>query len=356
MRNTITLLCVASLLAAQAPPAQTPPAENPNEQATFVEHFKFVLVPVTVTDRSGDVVNGLSPLDFVLTDNGRQQKIDEDVATHPLSVVVAIQANADTEKVLPQIQRLASAFESLVIGDNGELAMLAFDHRIQPLTDFTSDPKLIDAAFKKLRAGSYSSYLNEAAMTGVNMLRTRPSVRHRVMVIISENRDKGSHMKYREVLSAEGFANVTVYSVDVSQLLSALTTQAQPPRPNPIPPEARQLPGGAIGTPTTDSQNEMGNWVPALKEIFLAAKGLILPDPLDVYTKYTGGRQFSFHSQKTLEKDIAQIGQELHSQYFLTYMPDNQNEAGFHEIKVTVKREGLKVRARDGYYIAGSAQ
>jgi VWFA-related protein len=345
MRRVLAFLCVAGLLAAQEP-------SKPDISATF----RFILVPVTVTDHDGSFLNGLTPLDFHLTDNGQLQKITEDVTSHPLSMVVAIQANSDVEKILPTVKRLSSVFEALVLGDNGELAVMAFDHRVTTLTDFTSEPAKIDAAFKKLTPGSYSSNLNEAAMKGINLLRDRPKERRRVLVLIAENRDKGSEIKVREVLSAGEFANVVVYTVNVSQLLASLTSKAQPNRPNPIPPEARQLPAGVIGTPTTDMQMEMGNWVPAFKDIFLAAKGVFLPDPLDVYTKFTGGRQFSFKTQKSLEKDISQLGEELHSQYFLTYFPSTQEEGGFHQIVVTVDRPNVKVRTRDGYYWAGKAE
>jgi VWFA-related protein len=351
MRRIFAFLCVASLLVAQGPPPKTDSAEP-----VIRESFKFVLVPVTVTDKDGDFVNGLTPYDFRLTDNGKLQKITEDVASHPLSLVVAIQANADVEKILPQVQKLASVFEALVLGDNGEMAVLGFDHRIQKLTDFTSDTDKIDAAFKKLRPGSYSSNLNDAAMNAINMLRDRPTTRRRVLVLISENRDKGSEIKVREVLTAAEFANVVMYSVNMSQLISSLTAAPKPPRPNAMPPGARQLPAGIIETPTVEAQNEMGNWVPALKDIFLATKGLFLPDPLDVYTRYSGGRQFSFKTQRSLEKDISGIGEELHSQYLLTYSPSTTDEAGFHQIVVTVSKPGLKIRARDGYWLAGKPE
>ncbi len=315
-----------------------------------------MLVPVTVTDRSGNFVNGLTPFDFRLTDNGKLQKITEDIASHPLSMVVAIQSNADVEKIIPKIQKLSSVFESLVLGDTGRIAVLAFDHRVTTLTDFTADPAKIDAAFKKLQPGSYSSNLNDATMKAINMLRDQPSTRRRILVLMSENRDKGSEIKTREVLTEADFANVAIYSINMSQLIAALTSKPLPPRPNPIPPEARQLPGGTIGTPTTDSQMEMGNWVPALKDIFLAVKGVFIPDPLDVYTKYTGGREFSFKTQNTLERDISGLGEELHSQYMLTYSPNNQDEAGYHQIVVTVDKPDLKVRTRDGYWLAGKPE
>jgi VWFA-related protein len=233
-----------------------------------------------------------------------------------------------------------------------------FDHRVQTLTSFTNDPSQIEAAFRKLKPGSYTSALNDATMQGINMLKSRPTNRRRVLVQIAENRDKGSSIKTREVLTEADFANVYIYSINISQLLSALTGKAQPNRPSmySLPPGAVPLPLGQINTATTESQMNMGNWVPALKDIFDAAKGLFVPDPLDVYTKYTGGRQFSFKSQKALERDVAQLGDELHSQYILTYSPNNQTEGGYHQIVVQVMKPNLTVRTRDGYWIAAKAQ
>src|SRR5215475_11792081 len=134
MRPTL-LLCVASVLIAQNPPPQTPPASQEQADPVIRESFKFVLAPVTVTNRNHEFVPGLTPYDFRLYDNGKLQKITEDVGTHPLSLVLVIQANANVEKILPTIARTASIFESLVIGDDGEMAVIGYDHRSQVLTD-----------------------------------------------------------------------------------------------------------------------------------------------------------------------------------------------------------------------------
>ena len=347
MRNTIGLLCFAALLAAQ---------DESDKPISITA--RFVIAPATVTDKSGAFVAGLTPYDFKLYDNGKLQKITEDVTSHPISMVVAIQANADVEKILPSVQKLASVFESLVLGEDGELAVLAFDHRVQTLTPFTNDSEQIDGAFKKLKIGGYVSALNDATMQGINMLKSRPKNRRRVLVLISENRDKGSTIKSREVITEADFANVYIYSVNVSQLLASLTSKAQPNRPSQysLPPGATPLPLGQVNTATTESQMNMGNWIPALKDIFDAAKGVFVPDPLDVYTRYTGGREFSFKNQKALEKDIAQLGDELHSQYLITYNPNNQDEGGYHHIVVEIMKPGLSVRTRDGYWIAAKPQ
>jgi hypothetical protein len=138
--------------------------------------------------------------------------------------------------------------------------------------------------------------------------------------------------------------------------MASLTATPAPPRPDLTPPGGKHLPAGAVNTPTTDSQMEMGNWVPLIKDVFDAAKGVFVANPLEIYTRYTGGRQYTFVKQGTLDRAVSDIGAELHSQYLLTYSPNNQDESGFHAITVQVLRPDLKIRTRDGYYLAGKPQ
>jgi VWFA-related protein len=325
------------------------------DKPTFISNVRIVMTPVTVTDRGGNIIPGLTPADFRLLDNGKLQKIDQDMASHPMSMVIAVQANDKVEKILPQIQKLGSAIQQQILGDEGEVAILEFDHRMQTLSDFTSDPDAISKALKKLKPGSTSSRLNDAAIEAINLLKKRPETRRKVLLLISESRDNGSELKPREVLSAAEFANVNIYSIDISHLMSSLTAGPSANRSvlDNRPPGAVYQPNGAVETPTTQAQAALGNWVPLLDEIFIAAKGVFVPNPLKVYTTYTGGRQYSFMTQRELERAVSDLGAELHSQYLLTYTPNNQEEGGFHNIIVQVLKPDLKVRARDGYYIAG---
>lgn len=335
------------------PAASAAPTEG--DQAPFIVppvQVRAVQAPVTVLDADGSVVNGLNALDFRLYDNGREQKIFEDVEEHPISLVVAIQANREMEKILPQIRKTASLFDNLIAGQDGEIAVIAFDHRIQTLTNFTSDPDQLHAVFKdKLMPGSSTSALNDATMAGINLLRNRPKNRKRILLIIAENRDYGSGLHVRDVLTNAEFNNVVIYTLNVSQVLAQLTSSQLPNRPDTIPPGGQYLPNGQVMTPTTDIQlNQNGNWTPLFKDIFLATKSLFVPNPLNVYSHYTGAREFPFFTQKGLEQAIDKIGQELHNQYILTYQPNNQGEAGYHTIRVEVDKPGLRIVTREGYW------
>ena len=370
IRNLIAGVLVAGCALAQGPPAQpgqlkspitapvtAPQATQPDpDDIIFRQENVFVMAPVIVHDAKGNIVSGLSPLDFELYDNGKLQKITEDATTHPISMVVAVQASANMQKLLPDIQKIGSLFSGLVLGENGELAVLSFDHRIQTMTDFTSDPDKISAAFKKIKTGSTPNHVNDAAMEGVVMLRRRDKTRRRILLLISETRDSGSSRTVRDVLTEAEFKDVTVYAVEVSHLLTSLTSQHEPPRPNAIPPEARPLPAGVIRTQTIDAQENMGDYSPMIKEIFTAVKAIFISNPQEVFTKYTGGREYSYMTQKGLQKAIADIGDEIHSQYLLTYLPNNPGDAGYHEIEVRILKPGLKVTTRPGYWSAAKPQ
>lgn len=340
----------------QSAPLAQPPADLDEAPRIGGVTVRIVMAPVTVTDRAGNIMDGLAPADFRLYDNGKLQRVTEDMTSHPLSLVVAVQANAQVEKILPQIQKLGALLQAQVLGDNGEAAILEFDHRVQTLTDFTSDPDKVIAALKKIKAGSWSSRLNDATLESINLLKTRPATRRRALLLISESQDKGSQIKPREVLEAAEFANVVIYSVDISHFLASLTATPPPLATDTRPPGAVHMAGGNVATPTTDTQMQLGNWTPLLKDIFDVSKGVFVKNPLEVFTAYSGGRQYTFMDQKALDRAVSDFGAELHSQYLLTYVPNNQQEPGFHNIVVQVARPDLKIRTRDGYYLAGTPE
>jgi VWFA-related protein len=319
----------------------------------FRSNVVNVQVPVTVRDAKGNFVNGLAPVDFQLLDQGVPQPVKLDVAAYPISLVVAVQSDATARQILPTVQKTASIFGPLVAGETGEIAVIGFDHMVRVHTPFTSNQEEIKAGFAKLKPGSTQHHLDDAAMEAVRMLNRRGKDRKKVLILISETRDVGSAVTPRDVVTQAEFSDVQIYAVSMNHLVNQLTTQAEPNRPHPVPPEFRgNLPMGTMRTGTTDAQTNMGNWTPIFKEFFALVKGIFVPNSLEVYTKLTGGREQNFVSLSGLEDAVHEIGEEIHSQYLLTFAPQSQ-EGGYHEITVIVPTApNLKVTARTGYWIA----
>ncbi len=369
----IFLICAAVFVqsgVAQAPgtldPAKAPGEHQPNptgpllpppvstrDSDTFRTSTTVVIAPTTVRDRDGEFVNGLQLQDFELYDNNKLQKVNADVRDEPLSLVVAVQRSSNLTDFLPKIQRIGTQLNQLVAGQDGEIAVVGFDHRIQVMQDFTNEGAKVSEAMQKMTPGSSNHAVIDAVNQSIRMLAHRPPDRRRVLLLIAEKRDRGSELRLREALTESQFANVSIYSLDISTIVAAFTDKGIPPRPPPIPAEAQHLPGGGTSTPTTMEQNYYnGNYVPVFVDIFKAVKSVFVDDTLDVFTRFTGGREYSFVGEKSLDKAISGISDELHSQYLLSYSPNNQTEGGFHEIKVVVNRPKLEVRTRPGYWVA----
>jgi VWFA-related protein len=316
-----------------------------------------VVAPTTVTDSEGRYVHDLKPSQFTLFDNDKPQQIQVDESFAPISLVVAIQADAKVEAVIPKIQKIGTLLTNLVAGEQGEVALLSFDHRLQVLQDFTGDATKIQEGLKKLRPGSSSSRMIDAVEQSARMLKSRPKDHRRVVLLIAESRDKGSEGRLRESLTATQVDDVMVYALNMSRLYTETMAPPTNYRPDPIPASARHVPSGAVNTPTgvaqmTGSDGYSAHFVPLFTEIFRDVKGIFVDNPVEVFTKYTGGREIGFVSQKSLETAVSEIGREIHNQYLISYNPDNKVEGGFHTIRVVVNGP-YNIRTRPGYWLAG---
>jgi VWFA-related protein len=244
-----------------------------------------------------------------------------------------------------------------VAGQDGEIAVVGFDDRVQIAQAFTNDSGKVCEAIQALRTGSYSHATIDAVMESVRMLRNAPPDRRRILLVVAEKWDKGSQASLREALLEAQLANVTIYSLNVSTAAAELTSEPLPQPPPPVPITAQTLSSNAPRSPTTFSQNYyLGNWAPLVANGFYAVKDKVSDNTLEAFTRSTGGEGYSFHGQRSLDKALMKLTEELHTQYVLSYSPNNLNQGGFHEIRVVVKRGGLVVRTRPGYWVAGKPE
>lgn len=353
----VPLLLMSALLAVGAQ-AQAPVSSDAPDLGDVISRVQVnnIIAPVLVTDRSGKIIDGLEPHQFHLFDDNKEQNIQVDVAFQPVSLVVAIEASVRMDKILSQVKHLGTLLP-LVVGDHGEAAVLAFDSRLRVMQDFTSDSDKVKAAIDKINAGNSSSRMIDAVDKAVYMLRKRPQDNRKIVLLVSETRDVASEGRVREALLDAQLSNVFVYTVDVTQLAVRLTESPTPPRPDPIDVTSRPGVLGHPSTPTSVAQNygvqNQVQFAPLLVEIYKDVKGIFVDNPAEVFTKGTGGEEFSFLKQRGLEDAIQRISQEIRSQYLISYRPNNEDEPGFHPIAVRMDNPNYIAQTRPGYWLGG---
>jgi VWFA-related protein len=332
------------------------PVDDAGQDSVFPVDIEVVTVPVTVTDPNGEFVTDLDGNDFTILDNGAPQKIESfELSLEPLSLALVVETSSRVESLLPEVRNTGLLVTQLIVGEMGEAVVIAFDNELKLLQDFTSDPELVEAAFRNLKPGGDAVRLSDAVARGIFLLQQRPKDRRKVVIVISEARDQGSNNSHGAVLRSAQQLGISVYTVGLS------TVRGLFGRPNegvssPFPPGVSARPMPANQPPTPDAQTNWGaanvNLLALIAELVSNTKNLIAGNPLSVYAAGTGGQDFASGGKEQMEKALGRIGQELRNQYILTYRPNNLDEPGYHSIRVTVSRPNLEVRTRHGYVFA----
>jgi VWFA-related protein len=340
-------------------PVQQPPK---NASSNIKVHALLVNTPVTVRNEKGEMVDDLEKNNFRVTDNGVPQIITHfSLGGDPISLAVVVETSMRIGSILPEIRKAGILISQAVIGPTGEGAVVGFDSNVNVLLNFTDDSDAVDKTLSGLKEGNPGARLYDAMSKAVDLLSAQPEVsetdlgKRRVMLVISEAHDTGSEETLGDVLRRAQLANITIYSVGISGAKADLTRNSEPePAPSATPDGIIGMPGppGTVQTPTTQ-QNEQGggNLLALAVWAVKHAKDKVTAHQLDIAAVATGGVYVSTWKNRSIERAIDEIGGELHSQYTISYTPHGDNTEGYHEIKVTVDRKHLNVRARPGYYI-----
>ncbi len=363
----VAFLAAAWPLAGQSPSGPMTPlpgttAQQPPSQPKIGVRVALVNTPVIVRDSKGQMVDNLDAKDFHVTDNGVQQKLVHfDMGGDPLSLVILLETSSRVEPLLPQVRKTGILLTQTVMGANGEAAVVGFNDSVDKLQDFTTNQDKIESAITRLQSGTSGSKLYDAMAVGVEMLSGQPQPtadkpgRRRVMLIVSEAADAGSSTAFGTVLRQAQLSNVTIYSVGLSSTRAELQAAPRDTTPHPTPPGTFGMPPmpGTVQTPETENARYgSGDLTQAIIWVVQHVKDKITGNPLELAAAGTGGVHLATFKNRSIENAIDRIGDELHSQYSLSYAPTGTNDVGYHEIKVTVDKNALKIRARPGYYVA----
>jgi VWFA-related protein len=276
----------------------------------------------------------------------------------PLSLVVAIQTSGISAAALDKVRKVGAMVQPLITGERGAAAVMRFDERVQLLQDFTNDGDAISRAFAALTPGAdRESRMFDAVTDASRRLHKRGRSR-RVLLLISESKDRGSETKLEHAIEAAQRADVAVYALTYSAQWTAWTTKpGDAPAASPPPPLNPREANKPVVTPpppvTSDPSDQMhrdrqqnsGNLLAVFSEIARLGK----TNSVRALASATGGTQWGFTRLRGLEEALERFGGEVHGQYVLAFTP-SEDTRGFRRLQVQVAGGSYKVRARPGYW------
>lgn len=333
---------------APAPAQQTgkaPPAQQPNDAQSIIKvNVNYVVLPVTVKDSSGRLVADLTKDEFRVLDDNVEQRIEIFSAdAFPLSAIILL----DNDLKAKQAEQVESSLASIVAGlsTNDEAFICSFDSNFHPGKGFIRDQDKLVTELHRTKldrsrpdatvpvdSGPFSGptingqsvtsvgapppapsttvigqkttkALDDAVFEAAQLLKDRGRERRKIIFLISDG-ENGKTNKYNYEVTLKELLRygISVYTIGV------------------------------------------GNG-------FFERKF----SRLQSYAHDTGGDSFYAAKRNSLEELYSRVAEQARNQYTIAYNPrGNDRSKDYHTIEVRVRREGLDVRTREGYYSATS--
>jgi len=336
-----------------APPQPQPQPQAPGDVITsrndlfkIITNVTFIEVPVTVKDRSGKLVEGLSYKDFTVYEDGVPQKLSFfNSEPFPLSAAVVVDTNLPAgtmKKVNETLPALIAAFSEF-----DEVALYRYGNSVQQIDGFKGSSELSTASLERLKrpgkqggvpvlggpmgpqgpsvngrpvdptvppvytAPQESNVLNDAILRAAQDLsRREKGVRRRIIFVVSDGREYGSNARYDEVRKFLLAQNISVYALGVDTAAIPIYDRLNRVR----------LPGFGYG------------------------------DILPKYAIDTGGDTFAEFDKQSIERAYAKVTEVARNQYTLGYNTKATLSSTYHNIDVHVHYPDLVVVAKSGYY------
>ena len=327
----------------KAKPTPTPKPPEQEVLDVIKTTSNLVMVPVSVTDQTGQAIQGLQVADFRLMEEGKQQEIsgigDPEQVPLAIALLFDVSSSVSQKGFFASQQNAAAAFLKLVMKPVDKAAIFTITEEptmIQPLASAeTSAARMlrIPAATKPVPTAFYDT----VAAAAKYLADSAPSNFRRVIVVLSDGDDNFSNL-IRELSVAEARA------VQNGQATPAGTRTGLQQRHQRAVAEVQKAVQQADAI--FYSVNPGGPSVSLNQISMRAEKGM------EAIAEITGGTAFIPESDAELEKVFRQVAAELRGQYLLQYYASADAPPGqFRKIQVTVPaRNDVRVRARQGYY------
>jgi VWFA-related protein len=307
------------------------------QEPKFRARSNVVTVPTLVKDEKGGAVYGLEARDFQVDDDGFTQtvRLDETVESEPVSLVVVLQVGRRANREFPRMRGLGSMLSPVFSQPGCQVALVEFDSDVELVRDFTSSSALIEGDLERLRPGNGGAAILDALQFSVRLLENVPNPRRRVLLLISETRDHGSHIaKIQDVVTGVGNSSTVVYALPFSPSLSQV-----------------------LDTERGSNKDEWGGSPNLIAPLMMVSQAM-RKNTANAVATMTGGEYEMFESRRSFERLMVEFTNHLQSRYLLSFEPQSPHP-GLHEIRVRLRDPGKnknKVLARTSYWAEGTSQ
>jgi Ca-activated chloride channel family protein len=310
MRTRMILSLAVVMALAGVLYSQTPGQQN---QATQID-IDVVSVPlmVSVADSKGKIITNLKKEDFRIYEDGELQSIRSFTKESelPLSIALLVDSSGSVIDKLKFEKAAATDFFFNTIQRRKDRAMvISFDSDAYVLTDdtpdgFTDQPERLSEALREIQAGGGTAVFDAIYKATGQKLAHEKGERRRLIILISDGEDTASRFSRTEALEMAQRHDVTIYAISTNK------------------------------TSDTKSREKV--------------KG---DEVIQLLADETGGKAYFPLKLDELAADFQKIGEELRSQYILSYTPSNSVQDGtYRKIRVEMVNDKHKPRARKGYF------
>ncbi|MGD0797530.1 MAG: VWA domain-containing protein [Acidobacteriaceae bacterium] len=294
------------------PPApEEPTVKNPNG-ATYSLRVDVPIVNLDVSvilDKNHQFVPGLKPANFLVLEDGVEQKVDTVRITQtPITAVMLLEFARNSYVLINDMRNAAVGFFHSLRSDD-YVAVMTYDLQTHILSDFTNNQLVVAQALNSLTIPGFSDTdMFDALYEALD--RTSRIEGRKYILLIGSGADTFSKITLDKILAKiKATPNVTIFTISTGAILNQL--------------------GGGGG------MREM-NYLQAQNQ-------------MHTFAEMTGGLSFAPVFQGELPDDFNQINNSIRNQYLLTYRPTNMaNDGSYRKIKVIlVDNEGHPLQMAD---------
>jgi VWFA-related protein len=274
----------------------------------FDTGVEAVYVDVFVSEKSGPVL-GLRAEDFVVEDNGVRQRVEiVDRGEAQTTALLALDVSASVAgQKLDRLRAGARAFLSRM-QQRDEAALLTFGHRIELRHGPTTDRAAVAEALDRVVAGGGSAVIDTLYLC----LKRRWGAGRLLVVLFTDGQDTGSWLENEDVLRAARGSSTLLFVVGTE---APSSRSARPPTP--------------WGFRAVEAEPGF---------VYLLRRA----------AETTGGAYWTADPSR-LEAVFLKVLEAANARYVLSYEPQGVPRPGRHRLEVSVRRRGVKVRARQEY-------